>query len=133
MKGVPDMLAAAFTILTIAVALGAVLAVLHLRTNKTATPPLPPPWPLGALHGIIALTGLGCLALALRGPPRGLQQGTASFGLIATVLFVLAALLGAKLLAARILKKPIGGGTIAIHATLAVSGFVILAAYVFAG
>ena len=71
--------------------------------------------------------------MALRGPPRGLQQGTASFGIIAAVLFVLAAFLGARLLAARIFKKPIGGGTIAIHATLAVSGFVILAAYVFAG
>ncbi len=124
------MLAAAFVILTVAVALGAVLAVLHLRTNKTATPP---PWPLGALHGILALAGLGCLALALRGPPRGVRQGTASFGFIATVLFVLAVLLGAKLLAARIFGKQIDGGTIAIHATLAVSGFVILAAYVFAG
>ncbi len=123
------MLTAAFVILTIAVALGAVLAVLHLRANRTAAPP----WPLGALHGILALTGLGCLALALRGPPRGVQQGTASFGIIAAVLFVLAALLGARLLAARVFKKPIGGGTIAVHATLAVSGFVILAAYVFAG
>ena len=123
------MLTAAFVILTVAVALGTVLAVLHLRTNRTATPP----WPLGALHGILALTGLGCLALALRGPPRGLEQGTASFGLIAAALFVLAALLGAKLLAARIFGKQIGGGTIAVHATLAVSGFVILAAYVFAG
>ncbi len=108
------------------------LAVLHLQTNKTATPPQPP-WPIGALHGILALAGLGCLALALRGPARGVQQGTASFGLIAAVLFVLAALLGAKLLAARLFGKQIGGGTIAIHATLAVSGFVILAAYVFAG
>ncbi len=127
------MLTAAFVILTLAVALGAVLAVLHLRPTRTATPPLLPGWPLGALHGSLALTGLACLALALRGPPRGVQQGTASFGLIAAVLFVLAALLGARLLAARIFNKPIGGGTIAIHATLAVSGFVILAAYVFAG
>jgi hypothetical protein len=123
------MLTAAFVILTIAVALGAVLAVLHLRTDRTATPP----WPLGALHGILALVGLGCLALALRGPPRGVQLGTASFGMIAAVLFVLAALLGARLLAVRIFGKKIGGGTIAVHATLAVSGFVILAAYVFAG
>ncbi len=109
------------------------LAVLHLRTNRTATSPLSPPWPLGALHGILAIVGLGCLALALRGPPRGMEQGTASFGIIAAVLFVLAALLGARLLAARIFGKQIGGGTIAVHATLAVSGFVILAAYVFAG
>jgi hypothetical protein len=123
------MLTAAFAILTIAAALGAVLAVLHLRTDRTAAPP----WPLGALDGILALIGLACLALALRGPPRGVEQGTAAFGIIAAVLFVLAALLGAKLLAAHIFKKRIGGGTIAIHATLAVSGFVILAAYVFAG
>lgn len=121
------MLTAAFVILSIAVALGSVLAVLHLRTNGTA-----PPWPLGALHGILALIGLACLALALRGPPRGAEQGTASFGMIAAVLFVLAALLGARLFAARI-KKRVVGGTIAIHAIFAVSGFVILAAYVFVG
>ncbi len=123
------MLTAAFVILAFAVLLGSLLAVLHLRTNRTATPP----WPLAALHGILAIVGLCSLALALRGPPRGVEQGTASFGIIAAVLFVLAALLGARLLAARIVKIPIGGGTIAIHATLAVSGFVILAAYVFAG
>jgi hypothetical protein len=127
------MLSAAFVILAVAAALGAVLAVLHLRTNRTMTSPRPPRWPLGALHGVLALAGLACLALALRGPPRGAEQGTASFGLIAAVLFVLAALLGARLLAARLFNKPIGGGTIAVHATLAVSGFVILAAYVFAG
>lgn len=122
------MLNAAFIILTVAVLLGSTLAVLHLRTNLPA-----PPWPLGGLHGVVALIGLGCLALALRGPPRGVEHGTASFGIIAAVLFVLAALLGARLLAARIFKKRMIGGTIAIHATLAVSGFVILAAYVFVG
>lgn len=127
------MLTAAFVILTIAVALGAVLAVLHLRTGRTTTPTLSAPWPLAALHGLLALAGLGCLALALRGPPRGAEQGTAAFGIIAAVLFALAALLGAKLFAARFFNKPIGGGTIAVHATLAVSGFVIFAAYVFAG
>lgn len=124
-----SMLSTAFIVLTIAVALGAVLAVLHLRTGSTA----PPPWPLGALHGIVALIGLGCLALALHGPPRGVEHGSASFGIIAAVLFVAAALLGARLLAARVFKKCIVGGTIAIHAMLAVSGFVILAAYVFVG
>ena len=48
-------------------------------------------------------------------------------------MIALAALVGAGLLAARVLKRRIAGIMIGIHATLAVSGFVILAAYVFAG
>ena len=123
------MLVAAFVILGVVVLLGSVLGVLHVRMNAVATPP----WPLAALHGLLAIGGLCCLALTLRGPPRGLDQGTASFGIIATALFTLAALVGGGLLAAHVFKRRIAGVTIAIHATLAVSGFVILAAYVFAG
>jgi hypothetical protein len=125
---VPVMLMTAFDVLTVAVVLGTILALLHLRTNAT-----PPPWPIGALHGLLAIAGFCCLLLALRGPPRGAAQGVAAFGLIAAVLFALAALLGLVLLAARLRKQQIGGGLIGIHATLAVSGFVILAAYVFLG
>ena len=73
------------------------------------------------------------LALALRGPPRGLDQGVASFGIIATSLITLAALIGVALLATRIFKTRIAGIMIGIHATLGVSGFVILAAYVLLG
>ena len=123
------MLVAAFVILAVAVLLGSVLAVLHLQTKGRATPP----WWLAALHGLLAISGLVCLALALRGPPRGLDQGTASFGLIATALITMAALVGGGLLAARVFKRRIGGTMIGVHATLAVSGFVILAAYVFLG
>ena len=123
------MLVAAFVILGVVVLLGSVLAVLHLRVNAATTPS----WPLAALHGLLAIGGLCCLALALGGPPRGLDQGTASFGIIATAMIALAALVGAGLLAARVLKRRIAGIMIGIHATLAVSGFVILAAYVFAG
>ena len=125
----PVMLVAAFVILGVVVLLGSVLAVLHLRVNAAATPS----WPLAALHGLLAISGLWCLALALGGPPRGLDQGTASFGTIATAMITLAALVGAGLLAARVLKRRIAGIMIGIHATLAVSGFVILTAYVFAG
>ena len=123
------MLVTAFAILAVVVLLGSVLAVLHLRVNAATMPP----WPLAALHGLLAVGGLCCLALALRGPPRGLDQGTASFGIIATALITLAALVGAGLLATHILKRRIAGIMIGIHATLAVSGFVILTAYVFAG
>ena len=122
------MLNAAFIVLGTAVLLGCVLAVLHLRTGAA-----PPPWPFGALHGFVAVAGLAMLALALRGPPRGLEQGTGTFGIIAAVLIALAALAGTALLAARLRKRRLSGTLIGIHATLAVGGFVILLAYVLAG
>ena len=122
------MLYTAFTVLGIAVLLGSVLAVLHLREGAT-----PPPWPLGALHGLIALAGLGLLGIALRGPPRGLDQGTGSFGAIAAALIALAALVGLAQLAARLRKRRLSGMLIGIHATLAIGGFVILLAYVLVG
>jgi hypothetical protein len=122
------MLVAAFVVLAVAVLLGSVLAVRNLQTEGHA-----PPWSPAALHGLVAISGLGCLALALRGPPRGLDQGTASFGLIAIALIALAALVGVGLLAARVFKRRIAGIMIGVHATLAVCGFVVLAAYIFAG
>ena len=124
----PVMLIAAFLILAVAVLLGSALAVLHLQTESST-----PPWSLAALHGLLAIGGLSCLALALRGPPRGLDQGVAAFGIIATLLITLAALIGVALLAARIFKTRIAGIMIGIYATLAVGGFVILAAYVLLG
>jgi len=122
------MLAAAFVIFSIVVLLGAGLAVVNLRTTV-----FPPPRPLAALHGLLGIGGLCCLALALRGPPRGLAQGTTSFGIVAAALITLAALLGGGFLAAYFFKKRITGTMIGIHAALAVSGFVILAAYIFVG
>ena len=127
-REVTVMLIAAFVILGVAVLLGSVLALLHLREGAAA-----PPWPLGALHGLLAVGGLGGLVLALGGPPRGLDQGTASFGAIAVALFVLAAVAGAGLFTARLRKRRLPAMLIGIHATFAVGGFVVLAAYVFAG
>jgi len=122
------MLTAAFVTLWIAVLLGCLLAVLYLRTEGAAAP-----WPLAALHGLVAVGGLFCLALALRGPLRGVEQGTASFGIIAVTLIGSAALIGVGSLVAHLLKRRLSGILIGIHATLAVGGFVILAAYVFLG
>jgi len=73
------------------------------------------------------------LALALRGPVRGLDQGTASFGMISAWLLAAAGLLGLSLLTARLRRRRLSGTLIAVHATLAISGFVVLAAYFFAG
>jgi hypothetical protein len=122
------MLIAAFVILAIAVLLGSVLAVLHLQTESST-----PPWSLAALHGLLAIGGLSCLALALRGPTRGLDHGVASFGIIATLLITLAALIGVTFVATRVFKARIPEVMIGVHATLAVGGFVILAAYVLMG
>lgn len=121
------MLIVAFIILGIAVLLGSALAVLHMREGATA-----PSWRLGAAHGLIAIGGLACLGLALRGPPRGLDQGAGSFGMIAAIMVALAALVGLALLSARFRKRPLLGGLIGIHATLAISGFVVLIVYVMA-
>jgi hypothetical protein len=123
------MLMAAFGVLGAAVLLGAGLAVQHLRTAKIPATP----WPLAALHVALGLGGLGCLALALRGPPRGLAQGTASFGTISAVLIAAAALIGGTMLAARLRGRRQAAGLIGLHATLAIGGFVILLAYVFSG
>ena len=91
-----------------------------------------PPWPLAALHALLALGGFGLLLAALQGPPRGADQGTGSFGTIAAALFVVAALFGGGLLAGRLRRRPPGTTLIGIHAMIAVTGFVILMAYVFA-
>jgi hypothetical protein len=48
-------------------------------------------------------------------------------------MLTLAALVGAGLLAAHILKRRLAGVMIGVHATLAVTGFVILTVYVLAG
>jgi hypothetical protein len=123
------MLTAAYVVLGIAVLLGSGLAVLHLRTDGAAAPP----WMLAALHGLVGVAGLGCLLLALQGPARGLDQGTAAFGTIAAALIAPAAVLGAGFLAARLRGRTPAGLQIGVHASLAVTGFVILTAYVLAG
>jgi hypothetical protein len=123
------MLNVAFTVVAVAVLLGIALAVQYLRGGTEH----PTPWTLAALHGVIGIGGLCCLVLALRGPPRGaLGQGTASFGVTAATLLALAALAGLGILLIRRGKKQRAGTLIGLHATLAISGFVVLAAYLVA-
>jgi hypothetical protein len=122
------MLTAAFVLLGVAVLLGAGLAVLELRAASAAAPA-----PLKAAHGLLAVAGFVCLLLALHGPPRGITSGAGSFGGIAAVLLGAAALIGGTILVAHMRKTRRTGLLIGIHATLAVSGFVILAAYVLSG
>lgn len=122
------MLPLAFSILLVAAALGTVLTALHLRPG--GVPPRPA---YGALHGAAGVVGLAGLLLALGGPPRGVAMGVGSFGRIAAVLLVIALLVGVLVLVMRLRARRITGLVIGIHATLAISGVVILAAYVLLG
>ena len=64
------MLTLAFVLLGAGVLLGSVLGIFHLRPERVA-----PPWLLAALHGFVAVAGFACVALSLRGPSRGVEQG----------------------------------------------------------
>ena len=123
------MLNAAFIIIGGAALLGAILAVLHMRAESVASAPRQ----IGTIHGLLGIGGLGCLVWTLRGPPRGLDQGAASFGLISATLIALAAVVGGGIVVMHLLGRRLPGALIGVHATVAISGFVILAAYVLVG
>jgi hypothetical protein len=123
------MLIVAFTFLGITVLVGLYLAVLHLLNNGAVSPS----WKLAALHGILVFCGFVCLVLALRGPSRGLNTGTTSFGLIAGILIILAILAGGAILVMKLCLRRISGVLIGAHATLAIAGLVILSAYILFG
>jgi|HubBroStandDraft_1064217.scaffolds.fasta_scaffold331767_2 hypothetical protein len=120
------MLPLAFTIMSAAVLAGIVLALLRLRGS-------PPHWAVGVLHGVAGAAGLAALLLALRGPPRGVLTGVASFGAIAAVLAAVA--LAAGLAVATLTRHSHGavGPLLAVHATLAITAYVLLLAYVSLG
>jgi len=122
------MLSAAFAILATAVLLGGALAAPYLRGSTTRAAPRP----LAALHGLLAIAGLCVFLVALRGPPRGLDQGTAMFGPIAAALLTLAGLAGLVILYMHRGRNHRAATLVGVHATLAISGFVVLAAYLFA-
>jgi hypothetical protein len=115
----------ATSLLAVAVAIGAVLA---LR-RKGRLPPLP----VAAVHGAIGLAGLGVLIYLLPGSHRGEATGSQSFGIIAAALLAGAAAVGLGMLAMHLRARRLPGGLVGVHATLAVSGFVILAVYAMLG
>ena len=115
------MVSAAVWILTLAVAAGTVLGLWHLRADEAVPRP---PLAAGLAHGIIGTIGLAALLWALRGPPRGVDTGVASFGPTAAVLFSAALVTGIALLLLR--RKSI---VMAIHAGIAIAGYVLLLAW----
>jgi len=123
------MLNAAFFTLAAAVLLGTALAFLYLRAETG----LPVPRLLAILHGLLGIGGFSCLLLALRGPSPGLDPRNGSFEVMSAILFALAALVGVAIFTTHLVERRRAGTLIAIHAMLAVSGFVVLLAYLFAG
>jgi hypothetical protein len=83
-----------------------------------------PPLAVGIAHGGVGAAGLAILLFALRGPARGVEAGVGSFGLASAMLFAGAVLTGAVLLLLR--RKKV---VMAIHAGIAISGYVLLLAW----
>ena len=82
--------------------------------------------PIGAgiAHGTLGVVGLGLLLFALQGPARGIDTGVASFGTASAALFAGAALTGVVML--RLRRKAI---VMAVHAGIAITGYVLLLAW----
>ena len=118
---------AALALLAGAVLLGSALAALAMRERAAG----PRRLPLAALaHGSLGVAGFCLLLIALQGPARGLRTGTASFGIIAAVLFGIAILLG--LVIRHWFRRGWGmpGAVVSAHAGAAIAGFTILMAWV---
>ena len=108
--------------------LGATLAIVALRA-----PLQRPPRILATLHGICATLGIVLLLIALPGSSRGVATGTQSFGLVATILLLLAALIGIVSVVLHWRRARFPGGIAGAHAFVAISGYVLLAVYLLLG
>jgi hypothetical protein len=121
------LVSAATWIITAAVLAGTVLAFWHLRAAEGVA--RPPGW-AGLAHGLAGAVGLALLLLALRGPSRAVAEGAGSFGTIAAWLFGVALIVGG-LVWVRRRRGPMLA--ILLHAVLAVTGWVVLIAWVSLG
>ena len=121
------MVNAALLLLALAVAAGLGLAALAMRSQDQGPRRLPL---AGLAHGSLGLAGFAVLLLALQGPPRGLRTGTASFGLIAAVLFGLAIVLGLAIPFVYRATRRTPATLLAVHGGAAIAGFTILLAWV---
>jgi len=107
--------------------LGTGLAVVYLQSEGRRVPH----WALAALHGAVAFAGFVLLLIVLAGPPKGETYGAPMMGRIAAGFLVFALLTGLLPLNARLRRRrlPLPSLVIGMHATMAISGVVILAAF----
>ncbi len=109
--------------------LGSWLAVLHFDGRGPRTTP----WQLAIVHVVLALGGFAALLAALAQAAPETRGGNAGFATAAAVLLALAALVGAGIFVRFRRKRRPASGLVGVHASLAVFGIVILAAYVLSG
>ncbi len=116
----------AFALASVAVALGGWLAALYMRGPHAS----PPHWAMPFVHGVLGTASLVALILALRHglPPTGM--GTTGFAPTAGASFALAFLFGLFLARANWRGRRPNGAIVAVHASAAIAGFVILLALV---
>ena len=122
------MLADAAYLLIGAATLGSLLAIVQLQ--RPVSPPIP--WYVGALHGMIGAAGT-ILMLAAPARAAAAVAGAQGFRVIAAVLLVLALMAGLWIFRARVSKRPLSFGVVGVHALLAISGVVLLGAYLATG
>ena len=120
------MLTTSFAVLGVAVLLGLGLACVALLDKASVSHRAVP---VAYVHGALGAVGVGALLLALRGPPRGVHSGAGGFGIVAGALMVATLLAGIVTLIGQLRHRPVSAAVIALHASLGIAGYVILAAY----
>jgi hypothetical protein len=119
------MLLIAMLILGAAVALGLYLGSLLLMDEKLPARMIRVGW----VHGGLGALGVGALLLALRGPARGVAQGAGSFGWTSGIILTVTLAGGLTILILHLIRRKVSPLLIAMHGTLGVAGYVLLAAY----
>jgi hypothetical protein len=122
------MLADAVLVLLAALALGAVLAIVQLHSAGPPRIPLP----VGILHALLGACGLALAALA-PSEAAAAQAGAGGFRRIGVALLCLALAVGIVILRRRVLGRKLTTSLVGIHALLAISGVVVLCAYLAVG
>jgi len=116
-----------FYLLTAAVLLGLVLALFYVGFLPRRS------WIAGAVHGGLAAAGLIALVLSLGGPPRGVEYGVQSFGLIAAIVASIALLIGLGVVGLQFFRQRTVSGLVGLHVTVGLGAYFFLMAYVLIG
>ena len=120
------MLSLALALLSLTVLIGVAIGIRFLGDRRL------PSRAIGAVHGLLGASGLCALIFALvSGVGTGDRYGTASFGPAAAMLAALAVLAGAGMALLRRRTARSIGLLLVVHASLAVTAYVLLLAYAF--